>query len=71
MRKNTYIGIAFIVLIFGIIFIPKIFRRLSNGDVTRGGRMHAVGGIDSEIEDHGLVYISQNGKDRKVPAFPF
>ena len=71
MRNNTYIGIAFIVLIFGIIFIPKIFRRLSNGDVTRGGRMHAVGGIDSEIEDHGLVYISQNGKDRKVPAFSF
>jgi len=40
MRKNTYIGIAFIVLVFGIIFIPKIFRRLVNDDVTRGGRMH-------------------------------
>ena len=71
MRKNTYIGIAFIVLIFGIIFIPKIFRRLTNDDVTRGGRMHAVGGVDEASEDHGLVYINQNGKDRKVPSFSF
>jgi len=70
MRKNTYIGIAFIVLIFGIIFIPKIFRRLANDDVTRGGRMHAVGG---EAEDSGeeLLYITLNGKDRKVPPFAF
>ena len=71
MRKNTYIGIAFVVLIFGIIFVPKIFRRLTNDDVTRGGRMHAVGGVDEASEDHGLVYINQNGKDRKVPSFSF
>lgn len=70
MRKNTYIGIAFIVLIFGIIFIPKIFRRLSNDDVTRGGRMHAVGDLQEDSTDD-LVYINLNGVDRKVPPFEF
>ncbi len=71
MRKNTYIGIAFIVLIFGIIFIPKIFRRLSNNDVTRGGRMHAIGGVEDAQEAGELVYITLNGEDRKVPPFAF
>ncbi|MEP0263615.1 SCO family protein [Dokdonia sp.] len=70
MRKNTYIGIAFIVLIFGIIFIPKIFRRYVNDDVVRGGRMHAVGEAEEESTD-GLVYININGKDRRVPEFEF
>ncbi len=70
MRKNTYIGIAFIVLVFGVIFIPKIFKRVSNDDVTRGGRMHAVG--ESQEENTGdLVYITLNGVDRKVPPFEF
>ena len=71
MRKNTYIGIAFIVLIFGIIFIPKIFRRISNQDITRGGRMHAVGGVADAQGDDELIYITINGKDRKVPPFSF
>ena len=71
MRKNTYIGVAFVVLVFGIIFIPKIFRRISNQDITRGGRMHAVGGVaDVQGEDE-LIYITINGKDRKVPPFSF
>ncbi|GGG18675.1 photosynthetic protein synthase II [Dokdonia pacifica] len=70
MRKNTYIGIAFIVLIFGIIFIPKIFRRFANDDVVRGGRMHAVGGTQETNEDE-LLYITINKKDRKVPEFEF
>lgn len=71
MRKNTYIGIAFVVLVFGIIFIPKIFRRLSNDDVTRGGRMHAVGGVIENNNDGDLIYVSSNNKDRKVPPFSF
>jgi len=71
MRKNTYIGIAFVVLIFGIIFIPKIFRRISNQDITRGGRMHAVGGVADTQGDDELIYITINGKDRKVPPFSF
>lgn len=71
MRKNTYIGTAFIVLIIGIIFIPRIYRRLNNDDVVRGGRMHAVGGVEEKEEDHALKYIKIAGKERKVPPFKF
>lgn len=71
MRKNTYIGIAAIVLIFGIIVIPKIYKRIANDDVSRGGRMHQAGGEIIEEAPDGLVYINQSGVDRKVPAFEF
>ena len=70
MRKNTYIGIAFVVLIFGIIFIPKIFQRFSNDDVVRGGRMHAVGEKEFVDTDE-LLYIKINDKEKKVPSFKF
>ena len=38
MSKKTnysYVGITFIILLFGIIFIPKIIDRVSQGDITR------------------------------------
>ena len=38
MTKKTnysYIGIAFIILVFGIIFIPRIIDRVSSNDITR------------------------------------
>ena len=31
----SYIGIAFIILVFGIIFIPRIIDRVSSNDITR------------------------------------
>ena len=33
--KYSYIGISFIILVFGIIFIPKIVDRIKLGDITR------------------------------------
>lgn len=71
MRNTKYIGIAVIVFIFGIIFIPRIYKRLAADDVTRGGRMHKVGGEFQKEAPKGLVYINANGTDRKVPAFSF
>ncbi|TVZ52223.1 SCO family protein [Dokdonia sp. Hel_I_53] len=71
MRKNTYIGIAAIVLIFGIIVLPKIYQRIINDDISRGGRMHQEGGELINNAPDGLVYINQNGIDRKVPDFEF
>ncbi|WP_299682410.1 SCO family protein [uncultured Dokdonia sp.] len=70
MRKNTYIGIAFIVLVFGIIFIPRIFKRYANGDVVRGGRMHAVGEKVAPSDDE-LLYVMVNEKEKRVPTFEF
>ena len=31
----SYIGIAFIILVFGVIFIPKIVDRIQNKDIVR------------------------------------
>ena len=70
MRKNTYIGIAFVVLIFGIIFIPKIFKRYSNDDVVRGGRMHTIGEKEEIAKDE-LLYITINKEPKRVPSFEF
>jgi len=39
MKNKSYIGISFIVLIFGIIFIPKIVDRIKNGSVVQNDRM--------------------------------
>ena len=38
----SYVGIAFIILVFGIIFVPKIIERIQNKDITR---------IESRSED--------------------
>lgn len=72
MQNNTkYIGVAAVILIFGIIFIPRIYKRLASDDVTRGGRMHKVGGELDVAQPDELAYISIGGKDRKVPSFEF
>lgn len=79
MAKKTnysYIGIAFIILVFGIIFIPKIVDRLSNSDVTRDeSRSKSVSTQiknDSKTNQSDLVYIPDgNGGNRKVPNFSF
>lgn len=39
MKNKSYIGISFIILIFGIIFIPKIITRIKNGSVVQNDRM--------------------------------
>ncbi|WP_158845436.1 SCO family protein [Algibacter sp. L1A34] len=70
-KKNnySYIGIAFIILVFGIIFIPKIVDRVSNDDITRqSGRSDQKEAI-SKTSD--LEFIKINGEAKKVPAFAF
>lgn len=39
MKNKSYIGISFIILLFGIIFIPKIIDRIKNGSVVQNDRM--------------------------------
>lgn len=72
MNKKTnysYIGIAFIVLVFGIIFVPKIVDRIVNKDITRSeSRSDQVkeNGFASDLE-----YLIINDKRKKVPDFSF
>ena len=66
----SYIGIAFIILVFGIIFIPKIVDRISNNDISRQeSRSNLKKSEASRKSD--LVFISNNGENRKVPDFSF
>ncbi|MDO1502438.1 SCO family protein [Winogradskyella maritima] len=78
MSKKTnysYVGIAFIILVFGIIFVPKIIDRVSNNDINRTDESRS-NPVNSELmettDDSDLVYItSPNGERKKVPAFSF
>ncbi|MFB9056226.1 SCO family protein [Mariniflexile ostreae] len=73
MNKKTnysYIGIAFIILVFGIIFVPKIVDRISNKDVIRN-ESRSDFAKDKKTDAPEMVYIEINGEPRKVPSFSF
>ena len=42
LKNKSYIGISFIILIFGIYAIPKILNRIQNGNVVKGDRLDSV-----------------------------
>ncbi|OXG07341.1 protein SCO1/2 [Flavobacterium araucananum] len=42
-KNKSYIGISFIILIFGIYAVPKIIDRITNGEVVKGNRLDNVG----------------------------
>lgn len=65
----SFIGIAFIVLVFGIIFIPKIADRIINNDVTRDESRTDLVKDKSFASD--LEYLIINGKRKQVPDFSF
>ena len=62
MKKYSYIGISFIVLIFGIIFFPRIMERIENQSINDSKRL--------SISDE-LSFIKLNGEKRKVADFLF
>ena len=67
MQKNnyTYIWISLVVLVFGIIFVPKIVDRVKEGSVAQHDRLNLKDANDK------LAYIEMNGTRRKVPPFAF
>ena len=72
MKKTnySYIGIAFIILVFGIYFVPKIVDRITNNDMVRndGGTRLS---INKNKKESDLAFIEINGERKKVPAFSF
>lgn len=42
LKNKSYIGISFIILIFGIYAIPKIISRIQQNDVVKGDRLDKV-----------------------------
>ncbi len=58
-NKYTYVCVSFVILVFGIIFIPRIVDRVKSGTVVERDRMS------------GLAFLEVNGEKRKVPDFSF
>lgn len=67
MKKYSYIGISFVVLVFGIIFIPRIVDRIQNTSVVTNDRLSAANPVANEK----LAYLKINNKPKKVPDFAF
>ncbi|WNM19335.1 SCO family protein [Flavobacterium capsici] len=57
MKSKSYIGISLVILVFGIIFIPKIIDRVKNGTVVQGDRIDAVSNHKNQNIETGLVTI--------------
>jgi len=66
----SYVGIAFIVLVFGIIFIPRIIDRIQNNDVTRVESRSDNVKLQTK-DDTQLSYLLINGERKKVMPFSF
>ena len=54
-KNKSYIGISFIILIFGIYAVPKIVSRIQNSDVVKADRLDKVS--SSSDAEGGLVKI--------------
>lgn len=65
MKKYSYVGISFVILVFGIIFIPRIVNRIKNASVVSNDRMSAA----NPVTNQKLSYIKINGEPKKVPEF--
>jgi protein SCO1 len=61
MKNKSYIGTAFIILVFGIYAIPKIIDRIKNNDVVKGDRLNKIEGEVGTKSDLSTL--------RKVPKF--
>ena len=55
-KNKSYIGISFIILIFGIYAVPKIVDRIKNGEVVKGNRLDNVG-LKTSTSDGKLIKI--------------
>ncbi|MFD2822206.1 SCO family protein [Lacinutrix iliipiscaria] len=74
MNKKTnysYVGIALTILVFGIIFIPKIVDRATNKDISRE-ESRSVSVSNNDIgKTSDLAFLEINGEPKKVPDFSF
>ena len=64
-NKYTYVWVSLVILVFGIIFIPRIVDRVNSGTVVKNDRMN--------VKDNSgdLSFLLLNGKKRRVPSFEF
>ena len=68
MKNYSYIGVSLIILIFGIIFIPRIVDRVQNDDVVVSDRLNVKREKNTKEL---LAYVEVNNSKKKVPPFEF
>ena len=68
MKNSSYIGISLILLVFGIIFIPRIIDRIGSHEIIKSDRLNVQHkkGDPSEV-----AYIIQYEEKKRVPEFEF
>ncbi|RXJ52802.1 SCO family protein [Gelidibacter gilvus] len=77
MSKKTnysYVGVSFIILLFGIYFVPKIIDRISNKDVVRDESRSEDINLNPKKRPGNLSdlqFIEINEVRKKVPEFSF
>ncbi|HSP12444.1 MAG TPA: SCO family protein [Salegentibacter sp.] len=69
MKNYSYIGISLVILIFGIIFIPKIVDRVTNDSVVESDRLNIQGVERNSAPAEELAYLEINGERKKAPEF--
>ena len=68
MKNSSYIGISLVILVFGIIFIPRILDRIGDKEIIQSDRLNVQTkkGDPSEV-----AYIIQYEEKKRVPEFEF
>lgn len=69
--KKSYIGISLVILVFGIIFIPRIVDRISEDEVVSSNRLNVQREKPVKKSGAPLSYIEINGEKKKAPNFEF
>ncbi len=64
-NQNAYIGISLVLLVFGIIFIPKIISRISNNNIVDNDRHNLE--RTTPQKSNTLAFVG----NKQVPAFSF
>ena len=57
MKNKSYIGISLVILVFGIIFVPKIIDRIKDGSVVQSDRIDITSNNRNKNVDTGLIKI--------------
>ncbi|WP_299154497.1 SCO family protein [uncultured Christiangramia sp.] len=71
MKNYSYIGISLIILVFGIIFIPKIIDRISDNEIVKADRLNKTTDKKRTKTDVPLVYLEIDGERKMAPQFSF
>ena len=60
MKNYRYVGLVILLIVFGLLFIPKIIDRVVNNSLVESNR---------SVPAKPMAYIKLNGEAKKVPEF--